>query len=275
MRFANLPVVLYCCLQTAVAQQTRNPLSAPYLSSGAYSQSFSNALNAASHIASLATLTRFSAGVLGERRFMLKETALYTAVIAMPTSSGNFVVRTRYMGYSAYNESELSVGYGRKLAAAVDIGVAMNYYRVGLAGYGSAGAINFEAGAIFHMNDRLHAGVQIYNPLNSRLGKQTNEKLASVYKAGLGYELSGTLLSTLEVIKQSNTATSIHIGLQYKPIKQMFARAGYLTGQNILYAGAGYQYKQFRIDMTAGFHQQLGFSPGMLLLYEYEKKAAE
>lgn len=275
MQFASLPIVMCCCLQIVVAQQTRHPLSAPYLSSGTYSRSFSNALNSASHIASLASLTRFSAGALGERRFMLKETAMYTAVIAIPTSSGNFAVRTRYMGYSSYNESELSIGYGRKLTNAVDIGLAFNYYRIGLAGYGNAGAINFEAGATFHINDQLHAGIHVYNPLQSRLGKHTDEKLASIYKAGLGYELSTTLLSTLEVIKQSDAATAVHIGIQYKATKQVFARAGYVTAQNVLYAGAGYKYKQFRIDMTTAFHQRLGFSPGILLLYEHDKKKSE
>ncbi|MBX3255962.1 MAG: hypothetical protein KF862_17640 [Chitinophagaceae bacterium] len=275
MRIANLAVMMLVWIQVAAAQQIRTPVSAPYLSSGAYSHRFPDVLNSTSHIASLAALNNFSAGILSERRFMLKETAMHTAVIGIPTASGNFVCKAHYFGYNAYNESEISLGYARKLNDRVDIGAAFNYYNIRISNYGSAGSVNFEIGSIFHITQQLHAGVQVYNPLQSRLGKNTGEKLAAVYKAGLGYEISESLLFTLEVIKQSNTATGVHLGLQYKPIKQLFARTGYITGNNILYAGAGYQYKQMRLDMTAGFHQRLGFSPGILLLYEYGKKKPE
>lgn len=275
MQVANLTAMMCCCLQMVAAQQTRTPVSAPYLSSGSYSTHFRDALSSASHIASLASLHNFSAGLLGDRRFMLRETAMYTAVIAMPTASGNFALKTRYFGYSAYNESELSVGYARKISSMVDIGMALNYYHIRINSYGSAGAINFELGSIFHITEQLHTGIQVYNPLQSKLGKNTGEKLASVYKAGLGYELSKSLLTTLEVIKQSNTVTNIHIGVQYKPLKQFFLRMGYITGSNQLYAGAGYQYKRLRVDVTAGFHQRLGFSPGLLLLYEHAQNKGE
>ncbi|MBX2922630.1 MAG: hypothetical protein KF746_10600 [Chitinophagaceae bacterium] len=275
MQLANLFAMMFGCLPVAAAQQIRSPLSAPYLSTGAYSSKFSDVLNSASHIAALASIKNFSAGITGERRFMLKETAMYTAVLGIPTSSGNFAFKARYFGYTAYNESEVSIGYGRKLGDGVDIGLALNYYHIGLSSYGSAGSVNFELGAVFHITDQLHAGIQVYNPFQSKLGKNTGEKLSSVYKAGLGYEISGNLLSTVEIIKQSHAATGIHVALQYKPVKQLFARVGYIAGNNILYAGAGYQYGQFRLDMTAGFHHQLGFSPGILLLYEHGKKKAE
>ena len=53
-----------------------------------------------------------------------------------------------------------------------------------IAGYGSAGTVNFEAGAIFHFSERFHLGLHIYNPVGGKFGKNTDEKLASVYTMG-------------------------------------------------------------------------------------------
>ena len=40
-----------------------------------------------------------------------------------------------------------------------------------IAGYGNSSAINFEIGTVFHLTDKLHAGVHAYNPVGGKYGK--------------------------------------------------------------------------------------------------------
>jgi len=272
MKFANLIPVVLLYAHTMLGQTVRYPISIPYISSGAYSKDFSTALTVQSNVAALASLEHFGAGTYGERRFMLSELSSYSAVIAFPSRSGNFAFMADYFGYNGYNESELSIGYGRKLHNNLDIGVAFNYYQVRIPSYGKATSYNFELAAIIHINDELHTGVRVYNPFRSTLGAHNAEKLAASYTAGVGYQPSDRFLSTLEVIKEDDRPAAIHAGIQYRPIPQLFTSTGYKSGNTQFYVGIGYLYKQIRIDMVAGFHQYIGLSPGIMILYIPTKK---
>ena len=131
-----------------------------------------------------------SAGVYGERRFMLDELSLYQLAIAVPASSGNFGVKAGYYGFSEYNESQIGLAYARKLGTKLDVGVQFNYNGVQISGYGNATAVNFEIGTVIHLTEKLNAGIHAYNPVGGKFGKNAEEKLASVYTVGLGFDAS-------------------------------------------------------------------------------------
>jgi hypothetical protein len=61
--------------------------------------------------------------------------------------------------------------------------------------------------------------------------------------------------------------------LQYKPIDRVLIRAVVSTATSSLYAGIGFLLQWVRIDAVAGYHPQLGITPGLLLLYEPKRKA--
>lgn len=210
-------------------------------------------------------------GVYGERRFMLEELNAYTVIAAVPTVSGTFGFQGDYFGSAAFNENQLSILYGRKVTKKIDIGVKFNYYTVRISGYGSATAINFEGGAVFHFSDKLHAGIHVYNPSGSKLGKTGHEKLASVYRLGAGYEASDILFISSEIIKEKGRQISVNAGLQYNFHKRVFIRTGISTFTNNSYVSIGLQLGFARIDVNTAYHPHLGFTPGLLLLFDLKK----
>ncbi|HKB46003.1 MAG TPA: hypothetical protein VKC90_16515, partial [Chitinophagaceae bacterium] len=135
------------------AQTLRKPVSANYIGLGAYSLNHVDVFSFTSNQASLAQLKTAAAGVYGERRFFLDELNNYTAVLVLPTSTGNFGLKTNYYGFSDYNETQLGLAYGRKLGNKVDIGAQFNYHGIRIAGYGNASAISFELGAVMHISE--------------------------------------------------------------------------------------------------------------------------
>ncbi len=256
----------------ATAQVIKQPLSVQYSGLEAYSKNFSDIFSATSNQASLAQLKTGGFGVYGEKKFLLDELNSYSVVAALPTSSGVFGMEGDYFGSAAFNENELGILYARKITSHVDIGAKFNYYTVRIPGYGSASAINFEAGMIFHITDKLHTGIHIYNPAGSKLGKYGNEKLASVYRSGIGYEVSEMVFVSAEIVKQQNRQISVNAGLQYNLQKNVFIRTGISTLTNNSYAAVGLQLSFARIDLNAAYHPQLGFTPGLLLLFNLKKE---
>lgn len=272
MRKLYLPFLFILASGNAFSQALRQPIAAKYIGLGAYSKNHVDAFSFTANQAALAQVNSMAAGVYGEKRFLLSSTNLYSAVAVLPTKEGNFGLQLDYFGYKNYNESQIGLAYARSLGSKLDLGIKFNYYGFRIPLYGSSGAINFELGAIAHLSEKLHAGIHIYNPVGGKLSKTDNEKLSAVYKFGIGYEPSEKFLVSTEIIKEEDQPVNVDIGIQYNFMKQFFVRAGTSTETTNSYAGAGISWKSFRLDLTAGYHQQLGFTPGLLLIINFNKK---
>ncbi|HQW82898.1 MAG TPA: hypothetical protein PK987_00470 [Ferruginibacter sp.] len=258
----------------SVAQSLRYTLAQPYISLSAYSQQQNDAMSFTGNQAALASVKNAGVGVFGERRFMLNETSVYTLAGSVPTSLGNFGLQVNYAGFKNFNENTIGLAYARKLGKFADLGVQFNYYSYRVPSYGSASAVNFEIGLMMHLTENLNAGVHVYNPVGGKLGKNNDEKIASSYKAGLGYDASDRFFISAEIVKEEDKDLNVIAGLQYQFAKKFFAKAGFLSESSSAYAGAGVAWKNLRLDISTSYHPELGFSPGILLLMNF-KKAAE
>ena len=255
------------------AQAVRQPIAARYIGLGAYSRNFADGYSFTQNQAALANIKSASVAVYAERRFIVQELNMYSAVLALPTKTGNFGIQADYFGYKNFNETQLGLAYGRNLGSKVDIGVKFNYYGIRIPVYGNASAVNFEAGTILHLTEKLHAGVHVFNPVGGKLGKNENEeKLASAYKVGLGYEASDKFFISTEVVKQEDQEVNVNVGFQYNFLKQFLLRGGIATATNNSFVGVGLSVKQFRLDVAASYHPQLGFTPGILVLFDFGKQ---
>ncbi len=268
-KYLFLCYTCFACI--TYAQTVRQPLIGNYLGLGAYSSGRSDAFSFIVNPAALAK-TKNSAGVYSERRFLLNAFSQYTAAAAFQTNSGAFGLQADYFGYSNYNESQLSLAYALPLGSKVDAGVKFNYYNLRIPAYQSSSTFYFEAGVLMHLSEKLHAGFSVYNPVGGNLDKAKNEKIAFVYRGGLGYEVSDKFFLTAEIIKEENKNVGVNAAFQYALVKQLFLRAGINTVTAQPFAGVGLKFGQFRIDVATVYHQQLGISPSVMLLFDFSKK---
>jgi hypothetical protein len=263
---------LFISYSLVQAQTLRRPVAAPYTSLGAYSTGQSDVFSFTANQASLAQLKNISAGVYAERRFMLAELNNYTAVVSVPTFTGNFGLKTSYSGFGGYNETQLGFAYGRKLGKKIDVGVQFNYNGVRITEYGNASAISFELGTVLHLTEQLNAGFHVSNPVGGKFGKDQQEKLASVYTVGLGYDASDKFFISAAIEKEEDQPVNVNAGLQYKFLPQLMAKLGMSSATSSVWMGVGLYIKTFRIDITASYHPQLGVTPGLLILFNFKGK---
>jgi len=265
--------VMFCCLFSLAAksQSLRYNVSMPYITMGAYSSKQNDPFAFTGNQAALAKTTTAGIGLWAERRFMLTEIGVYSAAAAIPTKMGNFGVQLNYSGFKNFNDNKIGLAYARTLGKAVDIGAQFNYYSYRIPQYGSASAINFEIGAIMHFSDKFHGGIHAYSPVGGKLGKFEDEKLASVYKLGLGYDASDNFYISTEIVKEEDKPVNVVGGIQYQFKKQFFARAGFVSETGSAFGGAGVSWKNMRLDLSANYHPQLGFSPGILFITNFKK----
>lgn len=265
--------ICYTCFACiAHAQTVRQPLIGSYPGTGAYSKNHSDAFSFIINPASLANLQQGGAGVYSERRFSLNAFSQYTAVGCLPVHSGVFGVHADYFGYSNYNETQLSLAYGRSLGSRIDIGAKFNYYNLRIPSYQTSSTFYFEAGMLMHLSEKLHAGFSVYNPVGGNLNKSGDEKIAFVYRGGLGYEVSDKFFLSAEIIKEENKNVGVNAVFEYEMVRQLLLRAGINTVTAQPFAGLGLKFGHFRIDVATAWHQQLGLTPAVMLLFDFKRK---
>lgn len=265
-QFATIIFSLSCIV--ANSQLTHKPLNAVYTETGAYSGLHTDVFSFSANQASLAGLNKFSAGLYGEKRFMLNQLSSFFAAMALPTAAGNFGVRMNYFGDAAYQEMQGGLAYGRKLGEKVSAGVQFNYYSVGAGSYGKATSVNFEGGLLFHFTSKFHGGVHVYNPTGSVIGKNKEEKLPSIYSAGFGYDASEQFFISTIIEKEEDQEVGVRASMQYKFDDKVLARGGVVTATSTYFFGVGVMLKGFRLDATASVHPNLGVTPGLMVVFK-------
>ena len=258
------------------SQTVTDAVGARYLALGAYSSHNVDVYATRSNPASLAQLQQSAVAVYGERRFELEDLNLYTASVGLTTNSGNFALHGSYFGFDLSNQTQISLAYGRKINSKVDIGAAFHYQQISQAGiYGKANAITGSVGLLLHLTDKIHAGINAYNPIRAAYDKDKQERLPSQYTFGIGYDASKKFFMSAEIVKSEGHNINVNAGFQYQFIKQFFIRAGVATLTSNYFVGLGFKLKDFRLDIATSYHPQLGLSPGLLLLYEFGKKKVD
>lgn len=236
-----------------------------------YSSVHKDAFSFTGNQAALAGSKHISVGAYGEKRFMLDDLSSSQLAFVLPVSGGGFALQAKHFGSSTYNESKLGLAYGRNLGK-IDVGVQFNYCGLKAGEYGRASAINFEAGAILHVSDQFQTGFHIYNPTRVALGKNSEERLPVIYSFGMGYDVSDKFFIGTQIEKTEDQPADVNAGLYYAFEKKLFARAGISSATSSFYFGLGFSINNFRIDATASWHQVLGVSPGIALLYNTPDK---
>lgn len=233
-----------------------------------YSRLQAEAFSFTSNQAALASFKKPAFGIYGERKFMLEELSLFAASVALPTNSGNFGLAARRFGSAAYNESEAGLAYGLRLGEKAAVGAQFNYHSFKASGYGNTGFLSIEASSLFFLSDQLQGGFHIYRPAGNLKGKDGDITPASVYEAGLGYDVSDKLFLTAIGSKTEGLGMQLHAAVQYAFTNSLLCKAGITSGNASFYFGAGVMLPYFRLDAITSFHQHLGVSPGILLSFK-------
>jgi hypothetical protein len=253
------------------AQQLKSNIAAPYIGLSSYSKGFIDAFGINSNVATLGVLKNKAVGIYAERRYGLEELNNFAATIAIPSKSGTFGLQANRFGFSSFNETQIGLGYGKQLSEKISIGGKVNYYSQQIAGYGKANTVNIEAGLLLHLTAKLNAGISAFNPVGGKFGINQTEKLSSIYKFGLGYDVSEKVFIASEFVKEENAPLNFIGAIHYQFEKKFFAKVGVSAAASNFFAAAGIVlHNDLRLDICISHHQQLGISPGVILQYNFK-----
>lgn len=224
-----------------------------------------------SNQAGLVNLQNPAAVIYTEQRFALSEIRSVAAGFAYPTASGTFGLNINYYGFEDYNEQKVGLAYSRKLLDKLSLGAQVNYVNFRIPEYGNKGFVSFEIGLQSEILENVILAFHLANPIGQEI--VDDENLPTVFKVGAAYSPSKKVTISLEAEKDIEFETRIKGGIEYFLVDAFILRVGFASNPSAFSFGAGYVIKnKVKIDVGANYHQILGFSPGLGLVFELGSK---
>ena len=248
------------------------PIGARSAAMGNASVSLIDVWSAQHNQAGLGFLHDPSAGVYYENRFMLKELSVKGAVLAMPVKGGTFGLCISNFGYSLYSENKYSLSFAKAFGDKFSIGIAMDYLSTKIAeGYGKKGVFAAEIGLQAKPMKGLNIGAHVYNPTRTKLADYNNERIPTIIRLGGDYTFSDKVTLAVETEKDIAQKAIFKAGIEYRAVKEFYLRAGISTNPTLSSFGFGINLKNFKLDISANYHQTIGLSPQLGMTYTFNK----
>jgi long-subunit fatty acid transport protein len=249
------------------------PVGSKQVAMGGCSVSNTGIWSVSNNQAGLGFLSETIAAMHYENRFGVKGVGYKSLAFATATSSGTFGLKLNYFGYDLYNDMEFGLVYGKSLGEKFSVGIGLNYLQTYIAhDYGKTGVLLAEIGIMSKPIDNLTIGATLYNVTRAKYSKTINEeKIPSIFKLGAEYNFSGDALLTAEIDKNIDYPMVFRAGVEFKVVKSLFLRTGISTNSTLLSFGLGYKTKKVSVDIAFSYHQYLGYSPFISLVYNFSK----
>lgn len=261
-------------IQHLNAQIGNDLIGARSAAMGGYNVTLSDVWSANNNQAGLGFMEDLSGGIYYENRFLLKETSYKAGAFVLPVKTGALGLSVTSFGFSLYNETKAGLSYGQRFGDKFSMGVQLNYLNTKLTQeYGSKASFTGAVGLIARLSKALSLGVHVYNPTRTKLADDDNERVPTIMKLGLDYRFSDKVMLAVSTEKDVNFDAVVNAGIEYHITEILYLRGGISTNPTQYAFGFGMQLTHFKIDLSSSFHQTLGITPGISIIYTKKKKA--
>lgn len=221
--------------------------------------------------AGLADIERTSVSFFYENQFLMKEMSVRAGLITFHTGSGNFAVQYNSFGPQQWSESNVGLAYSRYLSKKLSAGLQFNYFGTRLPEINrSVSTFSFELGAIYKLTSNTFLGAHVANPYAPNITTLTyNETIP--WRVSLGGHTNFTKEFTLSYETEAirGYIPTLKLGAQWEAAENIFLRGGFNTGPARFFAGFGYVSTFFTIDAAFSYHQLLGYTPSVSLIFSF------
>jgi hypothetical protein len=204
-----------------------------------------------------------------ENRFLIKQLSVKEGAFALPTNYGVWALSFSSFGYVLFSESKVGMAYSKKLGERLSAGIKFNYMELKIAdNYGKSNSIRGEIGLFAKLSNHLNLGVHINNPSVTK----NNSNLPfypTIMRLGMDYSFSSKTLLILETQKSMEQKPVFKVGIEYRPVQQLYLRTGIASNPAFNSFGIGLLMEQLTIDLAATYSTTLGTSPKISLIYSF------
>lgn len=262
---------IVCSVSGANAQSLIYPVLVQNQAAAKYAPSVIDAFSCAYNPALSPHIDDFAAGIYTEDRFLTDELKLVSAAAVIQRSQSGISLLVRHFGNIDYSENCIGLNYGFSLGK-VSLGAIFNYDLLRIRGSSPESYIKYGVASLWQVSEKVFTSFQLTNPHFFAGGSKDQYPLATVTRFGIGYAASDEFYVAVESQKEEDKPPQAVFAVCYQYAGKYFFSGNWTTGAQQPYISTGWQWKDFRIETGCAFHQVLGISPSLTILYIKSKK---
>ena len=192
-------------------------------------------------------------------------------VVAYGRGKSAFALDVSNFGIGKFSENKVGLAYAMDLGEKLDMGAQLNYHstRINSDQTQKRSSLTAELSLLAQLNKELQLGFKIFNPTQTALSEDEDERIPTVMTIGGGYAFNEKVTLVSEVVKDIDLPTIVRAGVEYKVVPTLYLRGGVSTEPTLGSFGAGLILGQLDLDFAASYHNTLGYSTQISLSYRF------
>ncbi|MHB8906397.1 MAG: PorV/PorQ family protein [Melioribacteraceae bacterium] len=202
--------------------------------------------------------------------FGVTELSNAAAVYCEPTSLGSFSAGFSIYGFDLYKETNITLGFGRKISKNFSVGLTSTFHNVSIKNYGSKGVLIFNIGSIARLNELIGFGFLIENITRSTIGNESNQ-IPTVIWLGTDLHFTNVFSFNAAIQKEIGFNPSLRLGTEYSVMDFLILRIGVSNQPDTYSGGFGIVYNFIQADYAVSSHPDLGLTHQFGLILRFTK----
>lgn len=174
-------------------------------------------------------------------------------------------------GDKVYNEHRLTMALALKIAN-TSIGFSFNSLQLAVLNYQTNYNFSLNIGALTKLSESLYIGTSISNITQAATLEEGPAIIPSVINIGIRYMPMDYFSFRLEAEKDLNHPFFIRSSFEYQVVKRWTIQSGIRSDNWQWYYGSSFQLNGLALNYAGSYHDTLGYSHGLSLVYTFETK---
>ena len=259
--------IFFCSFETAFSQPIFEPIGAKSWSLGGCSTAESDVFSCANNMASCTEIKSIQVGVYNQTRFGMKQLNFINTSLMFPNKWLQIGASINHFGYEKFNQQNIGFGIAKKLNHSFSLGITLNYIALNIAEQESTRAFTGSLSVFFKANKKLQFGLLIFNPTQSKYNTNSFGKIITFGRIGIKYLVNKNVYLTAEANKTIFQDLVIRSGINYTLHPNFELSLGYANNPNYITFGFSTKLKKFDILFASSFHQTLGLTPHLGIVF--------
>ncbi|MEM9897070.1 MAG: hypothetical protein AAF789_11940 [Bacteroidota bacterium] len=204
-----------------------------------------------------------------QSRFGIKELQTVVAGGTYASKPGTFGASFYKFGDDNFSQQKIGLAFANKIQF-ISLGVGLDLIQYSINEVGTRQALSIQFGGIAQITKALLFGAHIFNLSQSQIGRESEEPLPTIMKAGLSFRPSDELMLNAEIEKELVFREVFKTGIEYQVIKKVFARTGIRTNPITGTFGVGFYPKKFQFDYAFSNNANLGGIHDLTIAYSFK-----
>ncbi|MFN4083531.1 MAG: hypothetical protein ACK4K9_07870 [Bacteroidia bacterium] len=228
----------------------------------------SNVFSVQNNQATLAKLQQHQIAIYNSIPFAISNLATSNLSTAAHFKHFNAGLAFSQFGYNLFSQQRATAAMAKKLSDMFSLGIGFSYLATNIAEQPTVHNFIGETGVLFEPKNGWHFGLYVFNPTMVKYGNGLSDKIPSLVRAGVGYDVGKDLTLNAEYEKILSTDDNLRASLQYKLNSNVGLMCGWASKPAKIGFGSNIIYKNWEFIFAGNVHQVLGLTPSLTIAYK-------